>query len=147
MVFCPCFSVLHNAIHEQTLVFLFRGFFMDFKSRVEYVWISVKSASRRNFEQHEAKDSIPLSSWCSRIQVLQHGSDEVRNLKVRHTCSLHIVKDMKICMVVSFAITILVKLMRGWRREQLHGSIEYKKGRSSPVFCHKPPSCVDAVHR
>jgi hypothetical protein len=44
-----CFSVLKNKIHEQTGIFLFRG------QKQSWVWFSVKSASKSNFEKHGAK--------------------------------------------------------------------------------------------
>jgi hypothetical protein len=40
LVFYPLFSVLHDAIHEQTRVFLFPGFFYkDFENRLEFLLI------------------------------------------------------------------------------------------------------------
>ncbi len=57
LVFYPHFSVLQNAIHESTKVFLFHGFFCKDYLNQKRVWFSLKSASRRDCEQHGANDS------------------------------------------------------------------------------------------
>jgi hypothetical protein len=60
--FLPSLSFLQNAIHELTRVFLFGEFFYGFfKIRVE-VGFLINSASRRDCEEHEAKDSHLLSN-------------------------------------------------------------------------------------
>ncbi len=60
-VFYPHFSVLQNAIHEQTRVFLFRRFFVCILYNQSRVCFSAKSASRKNCAQHRAKHSSILS--------------------------------------------------------------------------------------
>jgi hypothetical protein len=52
LLFCTCMYPFYKMlIHEYTPVFLFRGFFIRvFKTREEYLWLTLKSGSRRDCE-------------------------------------------------------------------------------------------------